>query len=282
MKKIEGGEFTGERALFGSSDLSIENARFHSGESPLKESKNIDLTECEFDWKYPLWYCDGVAAYDTVFNATARSGIWYTNNVFMTNCVIDAPKTFRCSSGIKLESVRFTDAQETMWKCSDIELLGVHVKGDYFGFGASDVVANYLDVDGNYLFDGGRNITVRNSKLISKDAFWNCEDVVVENCVIVGEYLGWNSKNVTFIGCTIESNQGMCYMENVTLRDCKLVNTDLCFEYCTVDAEVNSHIDSVKNPISGRIVAESIGEIIHEANRVDLSKTEIIVKGKSR
>ena len=200
----------------------------------------------------------------------------------MTNCVIDAPKTFRCSSGIKLQSVRFTDAQETMWKCSDIELTGVHVKGDYFGFGASDVVANYLDVDGNYLFDGGRNITVRNSKLISKDAFWNCEDVVVENCVIVGEYLGWNSKNVTFIGCTIESNQGMCYMENVTLRDCKLVNTDLCFEYCTVDAEVNSHIDSVKNPISGRIVAESIGEIIHEANRVDVSKTEIIVKGKSR
>ena len=150
------------------------------------------------------------------------------------------------------------------------------MKGDYFGFGTSDVVAENLSVDGNYLFDGGRNITVKNSRLISKDAFWNCENVLVENCLIVGEYLGWNSKNVTFIGCTIESNQGMCYMDNVTLRDCKLVNTDLCFEYCTVDAEISSHIDSVKNPISGRIVAESIGEIIHEPSRVDVSKTEIV------
>ena len=49
---------------------------------------------------------------------------------------------------------------------------------------------------------------------------------------ISGEYLGWNSKNVTFVGCTIESNQGMCYMDNVVLRDCKLVNTDLCFHKC--------------------------------------------------
>ena len=50
MKNIKGGEFTGERALFNSSDLSIENARFHSGESPLKESRGIDLSECEFGW----------------------------------------------------------------------------------------------------------------------------------------------------------------------------------------------------------------------------------------
>ena len=62
------------------------------------------------------------------------------------------------------------------------------------------------------------------------------------------------------------------------MRGCKLVNTDLCFEYCTVDAEVNSHIDSVKNPISGKIVADSIGEIIHEADKVDVSKTEIILR----
>ena len=275
MKNIIGGEFTGERALFNSSDLRIENAHFHSGESPLKESCGIDLSECEFSWKYPLWYCKGVTAYDTVFNQSARSGIWYTRDISMTNCVIDAPKTFRRSSEIKLEGVRFSNAEETMWNCSDIELSDVSIKGDYFGFGSSDIYAEYLDVDGNYIFDGAKNVTVRNSRLISKDAFWNCEDVVVENCEIVGEYLGWNSKNVTFINCTIESNQGMCYMDNVSLRGCKLINTDLCFEYCTVDAEIDSHIDSVKNPISGRIVAQTIGEIIHEPDKVDVTKTVI-------
>lgn len=275
MRNIKDGAFTGERALFCSSDLKIENSVFFDGESPLKESRNIELSGCEFAWKYPLWYCKGVKVENTTLKQTARSGIWYTHGIEMTDCVIKAPKTFRRSSGITLKGVTIPNAEETMWNCSDIVLDGVEIKGDYFGFGASDVIADNINVDGNYLFDGGRNITVRNSRLISKDAFWNSENVVVENCLIVGEYLGWNSKNVTFIGCTIESNQGMCYMDGVTLRDCKLVNTDLCFEYCTVDAEINSHVDSVKNPISGRIMAKSIGEIIHEPERVDVTKTTI-------
>ena len=276
MKYINGGEFTGERALFNSSDLKIENARFHSGESPLKESRKIELSHCEFEWKYPLWYCRDIVVTNTTVCESARSGIWYTHGIEMTDCLIHAPKTFRRSSNITLVGVDISNAGETMWNCDGVRLNDVNIAGDYFGFGTSNVFAENINVDGNYLFDGGKNITVKNSRLISKDAFWNCENVLVENCYIEGEYLGWNSKNVTFIGCTIESNQGMCYMDNVVLRDCRLVNTDLCFEYCTVDAEINSHIDSVKNPTSGRIVADSIGEIIHEADKVDTSKTEII------
>ena len=275
MKKIVGESFTGERALYASSDLIIENSVFFDGESPLKESRNIELSRCEFAWKYPLWYCRGVKAKDSVLKVTARSGIWYTHGIEISDTNIEAPKTFRRSSGIVLKNVALPNAEETMWNCQGVTLDGVSIKGDYFGFGTSDVVADNITVDGNYLFDGGKNITVRNSRLISKDAFWNCENVTVENCYIVGEYLGWNSRNVTFIGCTIESNQGMCYMDGVTMRDCELVNTDLCFEYCTVDAEICSHVDSVKNPISGRIVAKSIGEIIHDPERVDVTKTTI-------
>ena len=275
MKNIKGGVFTGERALFSSLDLKIENARFCDGESPLKESRNIELLGCTFSWKYPLWYSKNIKLKASALETTARSGIWYTHGIEIVDSLIDAPKTFRRSAGITLRNVELNNAQETMWNCSDIELYDVKIKGDYFGFGSSDIVAERLDADGNYLFDGGKNITVKNSRLISKDAFWNCENVTVENCYIEGEYLGWNSKNVTFINCTIESNQGMCYMENVTLRNCILNNTDLCFEYCTVDAEIVSHVDSVKNPISGRIVADSIGEIIHEADKVDVSKTTI-------
>ena len=276
MKNIFSEEFVGERSLFNSSDLKIEKSRFFDGESPLKESENIELYDCKFEWKYPLWYCKDIIASNTVFRTTARSGIWYTHGIEMTDCLIEAPKTFRRSSRISLKNVSLPNALETMWNCSDVELDNVKICGDYFGFNSSNIDASDLDVDGNYIFDGGRNITVRNSRLISKDAFWNCENVLVENCTIVGEYLGWNSKNVTFVNCTIESNQGMCYMDNVVLRDCRLINTDLCFEYCTVDAEIKSHVISVKNPISGRIVAESIGEIIHEPDKVDVTKTEII------
>ena len=42
-----------------------------------------------------------------------------------------------------------------------------------------------------------------------------------------------------------------------------------------MDAEINSDVISVKNPISGRIVAERIGEIILDPACVDVTKTEI-------
>ena len=68
-------------------------------------------------------------------------------------------------------------------------------------------------------------------------------------------------------------------MKNVELVGCKLINTDLSFEYSTVRAEVTTNIDSVKNPISGVIRAKGIGEIIMEPERVDVTATEIITEG---
>ncbi len=281
MKIIDGGEFTGERAMFASKGVRFNDALFFDGESPLKESSNIELYGCTFGWKYPLWYCDDVYVKDSLLEKTARSGIWYTHNIEITDSVINAPKTFRRSCGIKLKNVQMPNAEESMWNCSDISLENVSVKGDYFCFGSSNITVNDFEIDGNYVFDGGKNIEINRARLISKDALWNCENVTVRDSLIVGEYLGWNSKNITLINCTIESNQGMCYMQNLVLKGCKLRNTDLCFEYCTVDADVDSHIDSIKNPISGRIKANSIGEIILDPDCVDVTKTEITMISES-
>ena len=64
-------------------------------------------------------------------------------------------------------------------------------------------------------------------------------------------------------------------MNNVVLKNCNLLNTTLAFEYSTVDAEVTSYIDSVKNPISGKIMAKGIGELIFDDPKIDKSKTKI-------
>ncbi|MBR7116334.1 MAG: DUF3737 family protein [Clostridia bacterium] len=280
MEIIKEKRFEGERALFASRGLDIRDSVFENGESPLKESRGIRLDGCIFKWKYPLWYCDGVSARGTTFLDTARSGIWYTKNITMNDCVIDAPKTFRRSENILLKSVRMPNASETMWSCKDIHLRDVSVRGDYFGMGSVGVEADGLHISGNYAFDGGMNIIIRNSRLISKDAFWNCENVEVYDSLIVGEYLGWNSKNIKFVNCTIESNQGLCYMDGVKLVNCKLVNTDLAFEYSTVDADIVSSVVSIKNPSAGKISAYSIGEVIMEPERVDTEKTEIVISGE--
>lgn len=199
----------------------------------------------------------------------------------MTGCTIEAPKTFRRSSGITLIDVAMPNAGETLWTCSDVRLNNVTAKGDYFGMNSSNIVVDGFNLVGNYSFDGGRDIEVRNARMLSKDAFWNCENVTVRDSFIYGEYLGWNSKNVTFENCVIESLQGMCYMEGVTLKNCTVLNTNLAFEYSTVEAEILSPVDSVLNPRGGTIGAPAIGEVTFDDPAVDPAATRIVL-GETR
>ena len=78
------------------------------------------------------------------------------------------------------------------------------------------------------------------------------------------------------VNCTIESLQGMCYIDNLVMKNCKLLNTTLAFEYSSVDADITSKVESVLNPASGTIKAPVIGELIIEKDRIDPSKTNII------
>ncbi len=267
---------TGERALFQGEDLLIRDSIFDDGESPLKESRNIELYGSMFKWKYPLWYSKNIYVKNCTWFEMGRSGVWYTEHMTVQDSMIEAPKNFRRCKDITLENVSLSNAQETFWSCDGIRLKQVVARGDYFGMNSKNIYIDGLDLYGNYCFDGAKNVEVHNSKLMSKDAFWNCENVVVYDSYIYGEYLGWNAKNITFINCTIESLQGLCYIENLKMVNCKLINTTLAFEYSTVEAEIDSHIDSILNPSGGKIVAKSIGKLILEKGRIDPEKTVIV------
>ena len=275
-QEILGGRFTGERALFHAKDLSIKDAIFDDGESPLKESQNIELLGCMFKWKYPLWYCKHLVAKECKWFDMARAGVWYTDDLYVENAMIEAPKNFRRCKDIVLKNVDFFHAEETLWNCNHVKLMNVTAKGDYFAMNSNDMYISDFKLDGNYSFDGCRNVEIHNATLLSKDAFWNSENITVYDSFISGEYLGWNAKNLTLINCTIESLQGMCYIDNLVMKNCKLLNTTLAFEYSSVEAEIAGGIDSVMNPTSGTIKAEYIKELIMEKDKVDITKTNII------
>lgn len=276
MKLIKQQLLEGERALFNSKDLQVSYSTFANGESPLKESQNIKIDHSMFKWKYPFWYCKNILVEYSILFEMARSGIWYTENITITNTTIEAPKTFRRSKGITLENVTMSNAEETLWNCDEISLKNVTAKGDYFGMNSTNIKIDGFQLVGNYSFDGGKNIEIRNAKMLSKDAFWNCENVTVYDSFISGEYLGWNSKNLTFVNCTIESLQGLCYIDNLVMKNCLLLNTTLAFEYSTVDVQISSTIDSVMNPVGGIIRAEGISELIMDETKIDPEKTRII------
>ncbi|MFT3942473.1 MAG: DUF3737 family protein [Ancrocorticia sp.] len=265
----------GERALFGAWNVEVRDSVFRDGESPLKESRHVRISGSRFEWKYPLWYASEVNMTDSVLLETARSGIWYTHGISVNHSMIAAPKTFRRASGVNLTDVDIPNAQETLWWCDGVDLNRVSAQGSYFGMQSKNIRVKSLRLAGNYAFDGASNLTVENSTLLSKDAFWNTTDVTVKDSTIVGEYLGWNSRNLTFINCTIESLQGLCYVENLKLVNCRLMDTTLAFEYSTVDVDANSHIESVFNPSSGVIRARSIGELTLDSERVEPALTRI-------
>ena len=277
-EEIRNKRLTGERALFAGKELEIYDTIFDDGESPLKESRDIRLFGCMFKWKYPLWYCRNIYAEDCTWFEMARAGVWYSKGVTVENCAIEAPKNFRRCSDLNLNNVSFANAAETLWHCDGVNMSDIVAKGDYFAMNSRNINADKLTLYSNYSFDGVKNAEIRHSRLLSKDAFWNSENITVYDSFISGEYLGWNAKNLTLINCTVESLQGLCYISNLKMKNCRLLNTTLAFEYSTVDADIDGTVDSVLNPSGGIIRADSIKNLIIEKDKVDPEKTVIICR----
>lgn len=264
MNIIENVEFGGERPLFASHDLQLENVTIHAGESAIKECRNIVAVNCRFEGKYPFWHVDGFTVKNCLFTEGARAALWYSRNLTMADTRVDAPKMFREMEGVRLENVQIPDAQETLWHCRDVAVKNVCVQhADYLFMHSENIRIEDYTQDGNYSFQYCRNVEIHNAVINSKDAFWNTENVTVYDSEINGEYLGWHSRNLRLVNCRISGTQPLCYAHNLVMENCTMADDcDLAFEYSSVQATILSPVHSVKNPCSGSITAESFGEII--------------------
>lgn len=276
MKEIQNEHFSGERSLYQANALKISGTSFGYGESALKRSSYISLSDSTFSSKFPLWHSEMVKLKNCVLTEDARAAIWYSKEVGADDIIVEAPKCFRRCSNLSLKNVCFPNGDEVLWKCGNVRLDRVKVNGDYFAMDCDTMEISGLMLEGGYAFDGVRNVTMRDSVINCRDAFWNSENIVIYNSTINGKCFGWNSRNVTLVNCTIESREGMCYIENLVMKNCKLPNTSFAFEYSTVNAEIIGNIDSVRNPLSGMIKADSIGVVILEQDKVDPLRTKII------
>ena len=269
METISNQYFEGERPLYCRRDgLRLEGVKIGPGESSLKECANIEAVNCEFAGKYPFWECDGFTIRNCVFREGARAALWYTRGCRMYDTLVEAPKMFRRISDVYLENVRMPMAQETFWDCSDIRLRNVETRdANYIFMHSENIDIDGYTLYGNYSFQYVKNAVIRNANLQTKDAFWESENITVYDSVINGEFLAWYSKNLRLVRCRIGGTQPLCYCENLVLEDCTFEpDADLAFEYSSVQATVNGHIVSVKNPRSGSIKAGSIGEVILDEN----------------
>ena len=268
MDLIKDQYFEGERPLYARHGLRIENVTIGPGESSLKEGSDLEAENCEFQGKYPFWECKNVTIKNCIFREGGRAAIWYSKDIEMADCLVEAPKMFRRISDLKLENVKFPNALETFWDCKDIEAKNIEAdKGDYIFMHCSDIKIDGFRLQGNYSFQYAKDVVIRNADMDTKDAFWEAEDVTVYDSRINGEYLGWYSKNLHLVNCKIGGTQPLCYCENLVLENCVFEeDADLAFEYSDVEASLIGPVTSVKNPRTGRINADSYGEIILDGN----------------
>lgn len=271
--------FEEERALYAACDTELIGCIFEGeadGESALKECQKVKINNCRFALRYPLWHGRDFLVCDTSFTDTARAPMWYTTLATVRHSIIKGVKALReCEDTLVENSI--IDSPEFGWKCRGVKLRGTSVISEYLFLEAKDIEIKNMRMKGKYSFQYVENASISDSVFDTKDAFWHSKNVTVTDSEINGEYLGWYSEGLTLINCHISGTQPFCYCKGLRLINCTTDGCDLAFEYSDVDAEIRGDILSVKNPRSGRIVADSIGDVVLENSIVE-TECEITVR----
>ena len=270
MNIIKDKEYGGERPLYASRDIRLENVTIHVGESSVKESANVEAVNCTFEGKYVFWETYGFDIRNCYFAESARSSLWYSKGCKMTDCKVDAPKMFRRMEDITVRNTDFRNGEEMLWDCCNVTLQNVMIRNcDYLFMHSSDIRIDNYRQDGNYSFQYARNVEIHNAVINSKDAFWESENVTLVDCEVNGEYLGWYAKNMRLVRCHLTGEQLLCYVDGLFLEDCSFGDdANLLFEYSTVSGNIKGNVVSITNPTSGTITIDGeCGEIIIDENQ---------------
>ncbi|MBE6637261.1 MAG: DUF3737 family protein [Ruminococcaceae bacterium] len=265
---IENQTMDEERALYHLLNTEVYHCTFAGpadGESALKECRDVVVRDCRFSLRYPLWHANGYRLLDSVMDDKVRAPIWYAMNGYMENCEITGVKCLRECDNTEIVGSRIV-SPEFGWRCRGVTIRESEITSEYFLFECRDVTIDRLKMKGKYSFQYVENMTIEQSELDTKDAFWHSKNVTVRDSVVKGEYLGWFSDGLTLINCHIVGTQPLCYCTNLKLMNCTMEGTDLSFEYSDVEAELVGEVLSVKNPRSGYIVADAIGETVYEGS----------------
>lgn len=275
--KYENITYGEERALYGIRDSKVVECRFdgdEDGESALKECRNIEVENCYFNLRYPLWHVDDATLKEVEMTEKCRAALWYDSDVRISDSKLNGIKALRECEGVTLVGCDI-NSEEFGWRCSDIYIDDCTLNSQYPFFECKGMEVGGLELTGKYSCQYIEDSTFRNCLFKTKDAFWHAKNVTVYDSVISGEYLAWYSENLRLVRCRISGTQPLCYCKGLVLEDCEMDGTDLSFERSDVQATIKGSVMSVKNPISGCVRADSIGEIILDDDFKSISKCRL-------
>lgn len=202
---ITGKQFDEERALYHLQNADVKDCVFAGpadGESVLKESRDVELTNCRFSLRYPMWHVKGFTMAESTMDDKTRAAIWYAENGSIADSVLGGIKAVRECAHICLERCQI-ESQEFGWKSQDITLTDTDITSEYLFMNSRDVKLRSVKMKGKYSFQYMENLEIDDCDLDTKDAFWHSKNVTMRDSIVKGEYLGWFSENLTLINCKI-------------------------------------------------------------------------------
>lgn len=277
LKIIKKQNFDEERSLYMISNTRLVDCNFEGpldGESPLKDAKNIEIENCKFELRYPLWRTYDTKVRNTLFSENCRAPFWYNKKFNIENSKIYSIKSFRECYELYINKNEII-SNEAFWKCNKVKIDDTELKSEYPFFECQYLIINNLKMNAKYSFQYCNNIIIKNSYLNTKDAFWHSKNIIIYDSIVEGEYLAWYAKNIKFIRCKIIGTQPFCETKNLILKDCVMTNTDLSFELSTVKGNVNSEILSIKSPKCCKLICDEVKELIIDQTLVNPKKTKI-------
>lgn len=276
MRTISDRTFDEERALYGETGLLVQNCSFDGpadGESAFKEGKDLRVSGCFFNLRYPFWHDEGLTIRDSRMTELCRAALWYSRDVEITGTKLHGIKALRECADVRMRDCDIV-SPEFGWSTRGIRMEDCTARSEYFMMRSQNLTFRGVQMKGKYSFQYIKNAVFENCTFDTKDAFWHGKNITVKNSVVKGEYLAWYSEDVTFINCRIIGTQPLCYCKSLRLIDCEMIDTDLAFERSEVEATLTTPIVSIKNPLSGHICVPAVGEIIRD---IDGADGEIVV-----
>ena len=280
---ISAKQFDEERALYNLTGADVTDCVFAGpadGESVLKEARDVNVLNCSFSLRYPLWYVKKFTMQNGTMDELTRAAIWYAEDGEITDSILGGIKAVRECKNISLKGCR-VNSPEFGWKSQGIRLEDTEITSEYLFFDSKDVSLKNVKMKGKYSFQYMENLEIADCEFDTKDAFWHSKNVTVRDSVIKGEYLGWFSEGLTLVNCKIIGTQPLCYCKDLKLVNCTMEETDLSFEYSDVEADIHGDVISIKNPKSGVIVVDSVGELVWDDPVMECNG-KVVIRNKSK
>lgn len=168
IQKRENECFEGERPLFKATNTDLINCQFSQGESALKLANNIHAHACTFSSKYLFWHDNHIKIIKSQFTEGGRASIWYSNDIVLEECEVNAPKIFRDAKNILIIKSEL-NTNETLWDCENVTITNSNFTGDYLLFHSNNIGYSAL----TRMMKFAKNIDEKNIATLSQQLSWS-------------------------------------------------------------------------------------------------------------